>query len=66
MGKPDATAVTSGSSGSEAIIAHPSTKTKATAGPSNISKSTKIIEAIDPTTTTTTITASDPSVDVME
>jgi len=36
--KPDATAVTSGSSGSEAIIAYPSTETKATAGPSNISK----------------------------
>ncbi len=66
MGKPDATAVTSGSSGSEAIIAHPSTETKATAGPSNISKSTKIVEATALTTTITTITASDPSVNVME
>jgi len=66
VGKPDATAVTSGSSGSEAIIAYPSTETKATAGPSNISKSTKIVEATAPTTTTTTIIASDPSVNVME
>ncbi len=100
MGKPEAAAVISGSSGSEATIAttktlekpvavsineganvttrtsvqasapitttaNPSTGTKATACPSNISKDTIAVEATAPTTTNTII-ASDPSVKEIE
>jgi hypothetical protein len=101
LGKPDATAVTSSSSGNEVTIAttktlekpvamsinkganvttgasveasapiattaNPSTNTKATAHPSNISKETIAVEATAPTTTNATIIAFDPSVKEMK